>query len=588
MNFSKKCSRLLLLIIVGFTITACGGSSSSSDIDPEPNPFTCSSVCLEAINTSNAQGMFRLVWVPEFIGTVEGLEYFQLIGAYNTYGNSTADQVLKDNISSSETQIEFHAPLHLFNPLKGGSTGLSLVAVDQKGEELSQWDVELSPLIKSSKDLVSYLKADISREDEAFGKAIAISADGSLLVVSAPGFSSIKFEDEGAVYTFKRDALLQWESLGVLTPESPRREGAFGKHLQLSADGKVLIVVGDDYEDNRETPVYVYQFDRNIWKPKGKLEVLGEYVIEDIALSGDAKKLAIGMLNKNEVDRDGPATGRVDIYEIDIQSENHKQLSILDSGVVRDGFGSTVALSTDGTVLAIGAPDRFKEGAAYIFLAQRDSGWRKSVHLKGLPGMQYHQEFGSTVALSGDGRVLAVGAESEAGGSSGLEGDASLYPELPDAGAVYVYRETGINPWAGYGAGAPPAWEEYIKSHRAQAGEEFSESIQLSEDGSILVIAAPEANGNEMGTWGSPEDISKEEAGAAFMYLYTQGQWRIGNYIKASNTDTEDGFGAGLALSADGQTLAVGAPSESSGVDGVNGSDQNDNSEKDAGAVYVY
>src|ERR1700731_2467144 len=65
-------------------------------------------------------------------------------------------------------------------------------------------------------------------------------------------------------------------------------------------------------------------------------------------------------------------------------------------------------------------------------------------------------------------------------------------------------------------------------------------------------------------------------------------------YLKASNTEANDHFGNGgtleghaIALSGDGNTLAVGAPYESSGAKGING-DQNDNSVYAAGAVYVF
>ena len=58
-------------------------------------------------------------------------------------------------------------------------------------------------------------------------------------------------------------------------------------------------------------------------------------------------------------------------------------------------------------------------------------------------------------------------------------------------------------------------------------------------------------------------------------------------YIKASNTDAEDAFGVTVALSADGNTLAVGAPGEDSDSGLING-DQDDNSAAESGAVYVY
>jgi len=56
--------------------------------------------------------------------------------------------------------------------------------------------------------------------------------------------------------------------------------------------------------------------------------------------------------------------------------------------------------------------------------------------------------------------------------------------------------------------------------------------------------------------------------------------------VKASNTGAGDGFGRSIALSGDGNTLAVGALLEDSSTTGI-GSTPNE-SAPDAGAVYVY
>ena len=58
-------------------------------------------------------------------------------------------------------------------------------------------------------------------------------------------------------------------------------------------------------------------------------------------------------------------------------------------------------------------------------------------------------------------------------------------------------------------------------------------------------------------------------------------------YVKASNTGANDLFGQSVALSADGNTLAVGALGEDSNATGVNG-DQTNNSASFSGAVYLY
>src|SRR6266851_9295205 len=56
-------------------------------------------------------------------------------------------------------------------------------------------------------------------------------------------------------------------------------------------------------------------------------------------------------------------------------------------------------------------------------------------------------------------------------------------------------------------------------------------------------------------------------------------------YLKASNTDSGDSFGGSVTVS--GDTIVVGAPSESSNTTGVNGN-QNDNSASSSGAAYVF
>src|ERR1700719_3424910 len=72
------------------------------------------------------------------------------------------------------------------------------------------------------------------------------------------------------------------------------------------------------------------------------------------------------------------------------------------------------------------------------------------------------------------------------------------------------------------------------------------------------------------------------------------GQLKQVAYIKASHTHANDHFGNGgtleghgLAISADGNTMAVGAPYESSAAKGINGN-QNDTSLYASGAVYIF
>src|SRR5262249_26312990 len=89
------------------------------------------------------------------------------------------------------------------------------------------------------------------------------------------------------------------------------------------------------------------------------------------------------------------------------------------------------------------------------------------------------------------------------------------------------------------------------------------------------------------GIGGDQADNSALGAGAVYVFTRSGTTWAQQAYIKASNMDAGDQFGASLALSADGSTLAVGAFEESSAATGI-GRDQADNSAEKAVAVYVF
>src|SRR5262249_12475652 len=79
---------------------------------------------------------------------------------------------------------------------------------------------------------------------------------------------------------------------------------------------------------------------------------------------------------------------------------------------------------------------------------------------------------------------------------------------------------------------------------------------------------------------------SASNAGAVYVFTRSGSLWNLQAYIKASNTEAGDSFGASVALAADGSILAVGAPLEDSSATGINNSQAN--GATDSGAVYVF
>ena len=192
---------------------------------------------------------------------------------------------------------------------------------------------------------------------------------------------------------------------------------------------------------------------------------------------------------------------------------------------------------------------------------------------------------GNGVSLSADGRTIAVGAPHEASRAAGINGNQSDNSTF-DAGAVYVFTRTG------------DAWTQqaYLKPSNPQSGAEFGHYVALSADGNTLAVSAYWEASNATGINGNQQDESIPQAGAVYVFTRAGSTWRQQAYVKASNTGeagTADRFGEGdqfgwsLALSGDGNSIAVGAITEDSESQGING-DQRNNSAQGAGAVYVF
>jgi FG-GAP repeat len=181
--------------------------------------------------------------------------------------------------------------------------------------------------------------------------------------------------------------------------------------------------------------------------------------------------------------------------------------------------------------------------------------------------------FGASVSLSGDGSTLAVGASLEDSNTSGI--NTVPNDDSENAGAVYVFTRNGS------------AWTQqaYIKPSHAGVSHYFGVSVSLSADGNTVAVGA---SGEATGTGGInvAPDIDAPGSGAAYVFTRNDSTWSEQAFIKASNTGENDAFGYSLSLSAEGNSLAVGAYREDSSTQGIDTTPNN--LANDAGAVYVY
>lgn len=137
----------------------------------------------------------------------------------------------------------------------------------------------------------------------------------------------------------------------------------------------------------------------------------------------------------------------------------------------------------------------------------------------------------------------------------------------------------------------------YLKASNAEASDHLGcagvldghagYGAAISGDGNTVVIGAPHESSSARGINGNQNDNSLFAAGAAYVFVRNGANWAQQGYVKASNPQMSAEFGHAVAISADGNTMAISAQWESSGATGVNGN-QADHSVPQSGAVYVF
>ncbi len=247
-----------------------------------------------------------------------------------------------------------------------------------------------------------------------------------------------------------------------------------------------------------------------------------------------------------------------------------------------DRFGWSIAISGDTIVVGAYFEDSSAtgingnqsdnsandSGAAYVFV-RNGSNWTQQAYLKASNSNAY-DEFGSSVAISGD--TIVVGAWKEASAAAGVNGNQSDN-SASKAGAAYVFVRSGSN-WI---------QQAYLKASNTNEGDRFGNSVAIS--GDTIIVGAYCESSNATGINGDQSDNSAYWAGAAYVFNRSGSNWSQQAYLKASNTDSIDGFGMSVSIS--GNTIVIGAYAESSNAVGVNGN-QSDNSASAAGAAYVF
>ena len=489
-------------------------------------------------------------------------------------------------------------------PSAGGDSGGGAGTPDDCGDGVP---TESGPLISAQQ---AYVKASNARTLDGLGGALALSANGNVLVVGARGdwngangFAAIHggAPSTGAAYVFTRSGT-SWTQRAQLQASNLNLGDGFGVAAAVSADGKTIAIgaYGDSGVASASGAVYVFVCSAGAWSQEAFLKASnpgsGDQFGAIVSLSADGDTLAVGAPGE-----DSPATGiggdqaannasnsgAVYVFTRSAAAWTQQAYVKASNTEAGDAFGSAVRLSGDGDTLAVGAFNEnsaatgvngdqadnsmFDAGAVYVF-ARSGGAWSQQAYVKA-SNTDAEDNFGLHLAVSGDGNTLAVGARGEASGFSAIETDNSA----PFTGAVYVFTRSQAS-WA---------QQAYLKASNAQFGDRFGRSVALSADGNVLFVGAVDEASSATGVDGNQASNAASLSGAVYEFVRSSASWAQVRYIKASNTANRDFFGWSIAVSGDASTLAVGAPDEDSAATGIGG-DQTDDSAPSAGAVYVF
>ncbi len=406
------------------------------------------------------------------------------------------------------------------------------------------------------------------------GNAVAISADGNTIVVGAPHESSAargingnaadnSLYAAGAVYVFVRRGAA-WVQQAYVKASNAGQSDLFGMNVAVSADGNTM-AVSAPWERSAATGINGDQSDDSL------AQAGAVYVF---TRAGDSWSQQAYVKASN--------TGRRPAGEGDLLADG-------------DQFGFSLALSGDGNTMAVGATtedsaatgingDQANDsaqsaGAVYLF-ARTGNTWTQQAYLKG-SNTEAADLFGYDVSLSHDGNTLAAAGYDEDGPGRGVNVDQGNGRN--GSGAIYVFSRTGTN------------WRQdaYLKGSRSEGNDALGFSVAISGDGNTIVAGAGDESCLVGGINPSgcdtdkPADASGGSAGAAYVWARSGNMWAEQAFIKASNPDLQDLFGANVAVSGDGNTVLVGAAMEDSRARGVNG-EQQDDSATESGAAYLF
>lgn len=353
------------------------------------------------------------------------------------------------------------------------------------------------------------------------GTAVAVSADGNTVVIGSPE-SNANGGSSGSANVYRLNGNT-WNQLGqAINGENPFDD--FGESVAIAANGNTVIIgaPGNDDAGSGAGHARVYRLTGNTWNQLGTDidgEASNDRSGDAVAMSANGNTVVIGApLN----DGNGNLSGHARVYQLNGNTWNQLGADIDGEDAV-DFAGDSVAMSNNGNTIILGAPGNGGQSNSGVARIYRLSGTNWNQLGQDLDGETFLGSFGESVSMSGNGNTIAVG-------------DPGSNDNGTDSGQVQAYRLSG-NTWNQLG--------QDINGENAD--DESGTSVAMSDDGNTIIVGSP--NNDDNGT----------NSGHSRVFELVGATWtQVGADIQGQSAG--DRSGTSVAMSDDGNTVAVGSP----------------------------
>ena len=251
---------------------------------------------------------------------------------------------------------------------------------------------------------------------DEFGVSVSLSSDGKIVAIGGRFNSGNSLREAGHVQVFRYDATqMIWTLIGQEIYGDDAKD-RFGSSVALSSDGTILACGAPRMNSIGYVRVYSYEAATN--SMDGAWSQLGEDIVGDgvgdrhgfsVALSSNGNILAVTGPSFNV--EHGDRIGRVKAFERDTNTSNGwVQLGQdLDGEAENDNYGRSVSLSSNGTIMAIGS-DLYGGTVGLVRVFQSSPTSRIWTQMgQNITGLDFNDQLGQSVSLSVNGTTLGVG-----------------------------------------------------------------------------------------------------------------------------------------------------------------------------------